>query len=483
MSFEVALISLPIVHVRGDPFGDIPYMPTGVLYLAGFLRDNGVDLSVIDGFGTAPRQLYRIDDKLSASGLTEDEILERLGEPKLVGISVHSGMSHSFALRLAAKIRASRPDVVLIVGGHHASVVYQEFLEGAFDYVCIGEGERTMLALIRYLRDNERDLSQIPGLAYDDKPPAAQEFEQDLDSLGFAAFDLLPLENYWKLGMSHAPIRGRYIVTSTSRGCPWACRFCTTPKLLGRKWRTRSPGHIVDEIEKAVREHGIEDVIIQDEVFGVVKSKAIGIAKEIVDRALDVRLYLPSGVKVETLDEEVLGELRKAGLQYMCLAPESGSPNVLEKMNKPMDFDKLFRIVKFARRIGIRMGAFFVLGFEDESDEDRAMTRDLVVRLTRMGVDEVSLFIWTPLPGADAFESETGWTRYEDLNWSPAWRRDYAELCAFRRKLYMRWLLTKAASHPIDLARSALNVLTGKYQLKSEMALRRAIRARIPFLP
>ena len=475
MAFRVALISLPIVHRTGDAFGDIPYMSTGVMYLAGYLRMNGVDVSVIDGFGLAPARYYRIDGELSAVGLTEDEILAHLGHANLVGISVHAGMSHSFALRLAKKIKTARPEVVVVAGGHHPSAVYQEFLAGGFDYVVVGEGEHALLRLTQYLGDGIGDVGDIPGLARPGCSPSPNVPETDLDTFGFVAADLLPLDNYWALRMAHAPVRGRYMAITTSRGCPYACRFCTTPRLLGRHWRTRSPHHVADEIEALVRQYGVEDIIIQDEVFGARKRVALDLAHEIVRRGLKVRLHLPSGVKVETIDEEVLTALREAGLEYMCLAPESGSDRILAKMNKPMDTRQLLRLVAHARKLGIRMGAFFVLGFEDETDEDRRQTQDLVVELTKRGVDEVSLFIWTPLPGADAFESETGWSRYEDLNWSPCWRRDYARLNRFRRRLYGRWLLTKALYHPVDLCCSLLRTLTGQYALKSEMALRRII--------
>ncbi|KKK55662.1 hypothetical protein LCGC14_3072310, partial [marine sediment metagenome] len=104
------------------------------------------------------------------------------------------------------------------------------------------------------------------------------------------------------------------------------------------------------------------------------------------------------------------------------------------------------------------------------------------IKLTKLGVHEVSLFIWTPLPGAESFESETGWARYEDLNWSPRWRSNYDKLSSFRKKLYMQWLLTKVLYHPIDLACSAWNVITGRYKLKSEMALRRVLQHYLPFL-
>ncbi len=477
MDFKVTLINPPLVYNAGDAYGSIPFMPTGLLYLAGYLESNGVDVSIIDGFGLSPRQFYQIDSKLIGNGLREEEIAERLDGEKLVGISVHSGMSHSIALRLAQTIKKRLPSVTLVAGGSQASVVYKDFLEGGFDYVCIGEGENSLFALVKYLRDGQGSLSSIPGLAYHGMAPSPCVFEEDLDHFAFGALQMLPLHIYWSFGMQHAPTQGKFMVITTSRGCIYNCRFCTTPKLHGRKWRTRSAKNIVDEIQSAVESYGIEDVIIQDELFGFRKESARDFAYEIINRNLKIRISLPSGMKVETTDEETLALLRQAGLHYLVFAPESGSKRVLKKMNKPMNFEKLFRLVSFAGDIGIKVGCFFVIGFEDENDEDRRMTKDLVVKLTKLGVDEVSLFIWSPLPGAAAFESETGWSRYEDLNWSPTWRKDYNKLNKFRNKLYKRWLLTKVFYHPVNSMRLAFNVFTGRFQLKSEMAFHRVLRS------
>jgi radical SAM superfamily enzyme YgiQ (UPF0313 family) len=478
MSFKVVLINPPLVHPSGDPFGDIPYMPTGVLYLAGYLASNDIDVSIIDGFGLAPDRVHRIDEKLRASGLTENEIVERLTDENLIGISIHSGMSHSISVRLAEKIRRKIPSAALIAGGSHASAVYDELLAGEFDYVCVGEGENTLLALVKCLRDGEGDSTRIPGLAHrrgSDFCP--NTLEVDLDKFGFGLLAALPLENYWKPGMSHAPVNGKHMVMTTSRGCPYDCRFCTTPGLLGRKWRNRSARHVVDEMEQAVRKYGIEEVVIQDENFCVRKEHAQSIAHEIIERNLGVKLLLPSGVKVETLDDETLILLRKAGLSYMVFAPESGSRRILKKMNKPMDMEKLYHLVSVGLKLGIKLSCVFILGFEDEDKYDRKRTRDVMLKLTRMGVHEVSLFIWTPLPGAGAFRSLAGWTRYEDLNWSPSWRSDYKLLANCRKRLYLMWFLTKTTYHPLSLARSGWNVLRGHYELKGEMALRRILRS------
>jgi radical SAM superfamily enzyme YgiQ (UPF0313 family) len=157
-------------------------------------------------------------------------------------------------------------------------------------------------------------------------------------------------------------------------------------------------------------------------------------------------------------------------------APESGSPRVLRNMNKPMDFNKLKRLVVFAKQLGIRISCVFVLGFEDENDAEREETRKLALELTRLGADEISLFIWSPLPGADSFHSDSGWTRYEELNWTPRWRKEYVRLRRFRNRLYRDWAITKLRFQFRGCIRSSVNIALGRYELKMEMALGRLLR-------
>ncbi len=475
MGARITLINPPLVHLTGDLYSSIPFMPTGLLYLAGYLEKCGHEVALLDGFGLAPRRVFPIDDALSGFGLTEAEITARLEPSPLVGVGVHSGMSHEFALRLARAVRERFPEAVLVAGGAQASVAPEAFLAGAFDYVCVGEGEYPLEALARSILKGQGCPRKIPGLQGRDFKNPPGPFEENLDRFGFAALHLLPLEQYWNLSMQHAPVQGRFMVMTTSRGCIYNCRFCSTPKLWGRRWRSRSATHVADEIEQAVAKYNITDVIIQDELFGCRRDQARAFAEELIRRKIEVRLSIPSGVKVETFDEDTLVLLHQAGLRYLVFAPESGSARVLKAMNKPMDFEKLFRLIGSARSLGIRLNCVFVLGFEDEDDQDRKLTRALALKLTRMGVDELSLFIWSPLPGADAFHSDQGWRRYEELNWTPRWRRDYGKIKRFRDRLYLEWALTKALFQPLGCLRTGFNILRGRNELKMEMAVRRLL--------
>jgi len=476
---RVTLIYPPLIHQQGDPFGGIPAMPTGLAYLAAWLRKTGHEVTLIDAFGEAPRRAMPFKEKYVARGLPFDEIVEHIpADVELVGIGCHSGAQHSATLVIIEKIK-QQLDVPVAIGGHHPTVVSKPFLDAGADFVVKGEGEIAAERLCEALA-GKIDLEKVPGLILPGGRETESEEIESLDEIPFPAVDLLPLENYWNLGLSHGPVRGRHIFMISSRGCPYSCRFCTTPGICGRRWRARTAANVVDEMEEWLRRYGVRDFHFQDENFAVNKKRVIEICDEIERRELDVSISLPSGIKAETIDEETVRALKRAGCRYICLAPESGSERVLKLMDKPLDFDHTEKLIRLCRKLKIRTGLFFILGFPGETEEDRRETSRLVGRLTRLGADEFSIFIFTPLPGAeawnDAAELHGYWKDYEELCWSPRWRPDYKILNRRRRRLYLRYALTKAIFHPLSVLRNLINTITGRFETKGEMTVRRMFK-------
>lgn len=473
---HVTLISPPLVHQKGDPFGGIPAMPNGIAYLAAWVRRAGIHVTAIDAFGKSPGAAQPFKQKYVVRGLSLDEIVKRVpAETDLVGIGCHSGAQHTVTLQLVSMIKAqlSKP---VVVGGHHPTIVSEPFLQAGADYVVHGEGEIALEKLCAAL-DGRTALDDVPGLIREGgrRSPVAEI--EDLDSIPFPAVDLLPLENYWNLGFSHGPVRGKHIFMISSRGCPYDCHFCTTPGICGRRWRARSAKNVVDEMEEWIRRYGVRDFHFQDENFAVSKKRVVEICEEIRQRGLDLSISLPSGIKVDTIDEATIRALANAGCRYICVAPESGSHRVLELMNKPLDFEHLYSVIKLCKRLKVRTGCFLIIGYPGETEADRKETAKLVGKLTRLGADEFSIFIFTPLPGAGAWganeELQSKWEDYEELCWSPRWRPDYKILSRQRRKLYLRYALTKAIFHPLSTFRHLLNIVTGRFETKGEMTVRR----------
>ena len=185
----------------------------------------------------------------------------------------------------------------------------------------------------------------------------------------------------------------------------------------------------------------------------------------------------------EIWDGEMLEWMRKAGCDYISISPESGSPDVLKLMNKPFDYGHGIAVVKKMNELGISSQACFVLGFPGETDGDLKKTREYITRLAHAGLDEIALFIMTPLPGSEAMANGTWeYGEVEELTFSPKWRKEYGKLSKARTGLYLHFLAVKARSHPGKLARNAYNVLRRSYETKMEMTAARAFTLMRPRL-
>jgi radical SAM superfamily enzyme YgiQ (UPF0313 family) len=201
------------------------------------------------------------------------------------------------------------------------------------------------------------------------------------------------------------------------------------------------------------------------------------IALEIMKRDLDIVWKIVAGTKVETIrSEDTIDILARSGCEYISISPETGSPRVLKLMRKPFSLDHAVKMVKRMNQVGIHSQACFVLGFPGEEREDLEKTWNLVHDLTKMGVDEIALFIITPVPGSAIFDEFAGYTSLSEMNFSPSWREDYYDLNRFRLRTYAHFLWWKFRYHPLKILRQPLNFLRRRYDTKMEMVPYRALK-------
>lgn len=336
---RIVFIRPPVVHLRSDFYGSIPGIPSGLAYLASSVRAAGHDVAVVDGYGEAPHRFYTFRKRYRARGLTPSEIAERVPFDSAAGVSVHCATEHSMCLRIVRELKERRPERPVIVGGYHSTFVPGDFIRAGADFVVLGEGEKRLPALLDNLQDGG-DPSNIDGLVSADFSTERREkYTADLNSQPFAAVELLPLDNYWRLGYGHGPVmRGvRYMNILTSRGCPYKCSFCQAPEMCGGKWLAKSADRVLEEFRFYIDEYGITDFHIQDENFAIDRKRVEDICLGIISEGMNITFCFPSGLKMETLDNELLELMAKAGCRYFSLSPESGSKRVLALMNKTAD--------------------------------------------------------------------------------------------------------------------------------------------------
>ncbi len=480
----IALINPNLVVQRNDPFTTgIVYMPFGLAYAAAALREAGFPVQVVDAFAERPRQARRVG-KFTLMGLREDEVAARLQDDAgLVFIYAINLTNHIATARIVQAVKARRPEVpVVILENTQAVTAYslrdvrQVFFDAGADYVLTGEGEHRAVELARRLEAG-KPLDDLDGLGGPGFYHPPEGFVQDLDALPFPAWELFPVENYWKLRFAHGPqSSARYLPLLTSRGCPYPCRFCVVPATNEQKWRARSAVNVVDEIEHWVNTLGVHEFHIEDLDPTISDARIREMSAEIIRRGLKIIWKIVAGTKVETIrSEETIDLMAQSGCCYISISPETGSPRVLKLMRKPFDLEHAVRLVRRMNQVGIRSQACFVLGFPGETTEDRQMTWDLVRDLTRKGVDEIAQFIITPVPGSAIFGELKGYNELSEMNFTPTWREDYEELAKFRLRLYAAFLWWKLRYHPGKILRQVWNFLRRRFETKMEMVPYRAL--------
>lgn len=487
----ITLINPNLVVQSNDLFTTgVVYMPLTLAYFAGVIRKNGFQCLVIDAFGEKTCQIWEEKDFIFR-GLSPSEVVDKIDDnSKVIFIYAGNLTYHASVIKLIKKISSSYRHIPLVVIENTEAVtayslrrVQHLLLDTGVDYLVTGEPEERGLDLLRAIigGTGKDGLSATDGIGFRKNgtthyiPPKKQI--ADLDMLPYPAWDLFPLSNYWKLHYAHGPFETKkYLPIQTSRGCKYRCNFCILPEMSNHQWRARSAKNVVDEMETHAAQFGVREFHIEDPNPTINNKRMGDISEEIIRRKLHVIWKIAAGTKIETIrDEATIGLMAKSGCRYISISPETGSPRILKKMNKPFNLDHAVRMINKMNKVGIYSQACFVLGYPGENDEDRQMTRQLVHDLTKVGVDEIAIFIITPVPGSAIFENFYGYIDYSQLNFSPSWRPDYIKLNQFRFNLYRHFLLWKLWYHPRKILRQPMSFLMRRFETKMEMIPYRAL--------
>jgi len=370
--------------------------PLGLGYLAAYLRQQvrGVEVHLVD---------YGVAEYSDARWRT---LLES-GPVDVVGFSVLT-LGYKQCVHMARLLRESAPSAVVVMGGPHATLRPEECKPYA-DYVVRGEGERVLVDIVRgcgqrhYGRETNLDALPYPDIS-------------DFDASGYAQY----------------PAWG----VISSRGCPYSCIFCASPALWQRRVYVRSPGNIVDEIER-LQQHGIQRVIFQDDAINLTPERAIEISREIRRRGLHRKMMFDAQVRANRacVSLAMFQEMREAGFDHVTIGVETGSERVMRELRKSLTVPEASAAVRLARQADISVSGFFMVGNWGEGMLDVARTWWFVAR---HDLDMV-LTVCTPLPGTE-FESRLRRAGY--LKGDPDWARVTWVTPITRTDRMPRWLIS-----------------------------------------
>jgi radical SAM superfamily enzyme YgiQ (UPF0313 family) len=379
----VLLVKAAKVTLPGDP--TVP--PLGLLYLASVLRQAGYRVRVLD---------LRITRDWQAA--LQDALRDET--PALLGISALTAERNSMkAIARAAK--ALHPDLPVLVGGAHPTSDPTDcFTEPAIDAALVGEGEAAILELVGTMLDGG-DPAAIKGVYTHASPPGEappSAIKPDLERLPLPAWDLVPLEEYFRRrSMSTRPTRS-YAVMSTSRGCPYRCEYCHENH--GKTFRARSPEAVADEVRYLTRTVGGGTLEIVDDIFNLHKDRSKLILRDIA-REGAWRTAFPNGVRGDLIDDETLDLFAACRTPHLSIAVETASPRLQREIRKHLNIDKVRAVVEGGARRGIYMVGFFILGLPTETRDEMLAT---VSFARETPFDAAYFFKVLPFPGTGMWE-------------------------------------------------------------------------------
>lgn len=372
-----------------------PMPSLGLAYIASLLRENQYDVSILDAY---------------VNQFTVNETVDNITrtEPDILGISVLT--TSAFVVeKIATQVKNLLPGTLIVMGNLHASLFSDELLLKEYaDVVVHQEGEHTMLELASAVKD-KTSLALVKGISYLKggvvQHNAFRPFIEDLDSLPYPAWDLYDIEKYYsdpRTSVKGKKSKQAEIQILATRGCPYACTFCSsrTTKSQGNRYRMRKPECVVDEIEYLYDIYGGTVFSFMDLAFPLVKSHAIQLCEELIKRGLNKKISWFSEPRVKPLDRETLRMMKKSGCVRVCFGIESGNQETIDALKKGFTLDDVRQAVSMAKAEGLDVDGMFMLGLPGETYE---MSWKTINYAKELGVRFAIFNLFVPYPGCELY--------------------------------------------------------------------------------
>ena len=369
------------------------YMPFPfyLAYSAAVLRDNGIEARVLDGVAmdVPIDEYYKLCEEVRP-----DVVVYETATPTV-------DYDLSVARRLKELLGCH-----IVMTGPHVTVLGGEIMKKHtyVDSILAGEYEFNLLALVKRLSGEK---VRVPGSLIRNngsiERTETNEKPFDLNTLPSPAWDIFPsnenmdLNAYWDNMLQYKP----GIQLHASRGCPYRCNFCLFNQVMygEGKYRTFSPTRVVDEMEYANKKLGARAAYFDDDSFTVGKKNVLEICREIKRRGLDMK-WSCMGDAMATTDE-MLDAMADAGCIGMKFGVESGDPDILKGIGKPLKLERALSVARRCATMGIKTHATFTFGLKGETKQSLKKTLEFAKRLD---VDTIQFSITTPFPGTRYYD-------------------------------------------------------------------------------
>ncbi|MBI5410350.1 MAG: B12-binding domain-containing radical SAM protein [Nitrospirae bacterium] len=328
---------------------------------------------------------------------------KQLEDADFIGVSSISSTAPR-AFQIAEKFRGL--GIPVAIGGPHSTFLPEESLQYA-DYVVRGEGEEAIVELIEHLQ-SDKPLNAIKGLSYKNADKIVhnpgRELINDLNEAPIPDFSLV---YKWE--------KSKVVPVATSRGCPFACRFCSVIQMFGRKYRHKTLDRIIEEVKAAATQK--RHMFFIDDNFAANKKRTKDILRAMIDN--NIKVEWSAQVRTDIAkDLELVELMEKAGCFSVYIGFESINPKTLALYNKGQGIEDIDNCIKLLKKHSINIHGMFVLG--SDTDDIRTI-RNTQKYANKLDIDSIQFMMLTPLPGTPVFEEmkeqgrllHTDWSRYD----------------------------------------------------------------------
>ncbi len=313
-------------------------------------------------------------------------------QPLAIGFTAYQENIEQIRLwaRFAKKLS---PAIKVIIGGPQATFMPAQALRHMpeVDFLCRGEGEDVMLALAQALNQG-MDIASVPGLCL-----LRGDDVIETGPVGGAA-DLDTYASPYLMGLIDLTAKER-VVLLTSRGCSYDCAFCYTPRASRRRVRFYSTGRIIEEM-KYLKSKGIRAFWFADTNFSFSRKRLVALLEAIIREVPGITFWCQT--RYDLVNREVLSLLRRAGADNVAYGLESANPAVLERINKPIDLERLSEVICLTQEADMNVELFSMFGLSGETF-DQALGTLAFVKKHRVGIEgnsisqQAHLFFGTPM--------------------------------------------------------------------------------------
>ncbi len=370
-------------------YSDEAAPPLALIHLAAPLVANGHEVRIVDSAVEADPQ---------------EAVLQALDGACALGVSMVTGPMITQGVSVAAAVRAARPELPIVAGGWHPSILPEQTLRSPlFDAVVKGQGELTLAEIVDRWNVGDRDLTGVAGSFFKRGGELVANEPRgytDINALPRRPFEIVDFERYAKKCHGF-----RWILYCSSHGCPWDCSYCSNASVYGRNWKPLLADRTVDEMSELGTRYSLDVIDIIDDNYLVRRDRAVEIAEKLLLKGTKFGYFIQTRTdQIDRLSDDELRLLRRSGLKRIFFGIESGSKKVLKTVNKRLDLETAYRTAERCFAAGVEASFNLIFGLPGEDAEDLRETIAMVDTIGKRN-PEAAFFtnIFSPYPGSPIF--------------------------------------------------------------------------------